>query len=52
MAKKTRKTTHKQIETQITDTIIWYAKSKPQVKYRSLYRGKERGDPGTVNSTG
>ena len=33
----------------ITDSIVWYAKSKKSVKYRSLYRSKERGDPGTVN---
>lgn len=33
----------------ITDSILWYARRKGTVKYRSLYAQKDRGDPGTVN---
>lgn len=33
----------------ITDSILWYARKKSIVKYRSAYTQKERGDPGTVN---
>jgi adenine-specific DNA-methyltransferase len=33
----------------ITDTILWYAKNRTQVKYRQLYFEKALGDTGTVN---
>jgi adenine-specific DNA-methyltransferase len=33
----------------VFDTILWYAKGKPQVKYRSIYIPKNPGEEGATN---
>jgi adenine-specific DNA-methyltransferase len=33
----------------VADFVIWYAKSKPQIKYRQVYRAKKAGEVGATD---